>query len=82
MINNVIERFLFVFVSDDRSIEQFRTRLETATQMQEVLSKEYKPNCLLIDEIDGAPAVNPHRCDFIRLEILFVFSRRFNYWSI
>lgn len=49
---NVIE----MNASDDRSIEQFRTRLETATQMQEVLSKEYKPNCLLIDEIDGAPA--------------------------
>jgi len=44
-------------ISDDRSIELFRTRLETATQMQEVLNKEYKPNCLLIDEIDGAPAV-------------------------
>jgi hypothetical protein len=25
--------------------------------MQEVLSKDYRPNCLLIDEIDGAPAV-------------------------
>ncbi|CAF0972176.1 unnamed protein product [Adineta steineri] len=49
---NVIE----MNASDDRSIELFRTRLETATQMQEVLSKEYKPNCLLIDEIDGAPA--------------------------
>ncbi|CAF0978575.1 unnamed protein product [Adineta ricciae] len=49
---NVIE----MNASDDRSIELFRTRLETATQMQEVLSKDYKPNCLLIDEIDGAPA--------------------------
>jgi chromosome transmission fidelity protein 18 len=45
-------------ISDDRSIELFRTRLETATQMQEVLSKDFKPNCLLIDEIDGAPGVN------------------------
>ena len=43
--------------SDDRSIELFRTRLETATQMQEVLSKDFKPNCRVIDEIDGAPAV-------------------------
>lgn len=43
--------------SDDRSIEIFRTRLETATQMREVLTKDCKPNCLLIDEIDGAPAV-------------------------
>ncbi|CAF1288515.1 unnamed protein product, partial [Rotaria sordida] len=49
---NVIE----MNASDDRSIELFRTRLETATQMREVLSKDYKPNCLLIDEIDGAPA--------------------------
>jgi chromosome transmission fidelity protein 18 len=48
---------IFFPVSDDRSIELFRTRLETATQMQEVLSKDYRPNCLLIDEIDGAPAV-------------------------
>jgi hypothetical protein len=45
-------------ISDDRSIELFRTRLETATQMQEILSKDYRPNCLLIDEIDGAPAVS------------------------
>jgi len=45
-------------ISDDRSIELFRTKLETATQMREVLSKDYKPNCLLIDEIDGAPAVS------------------------
>jgi chromosome transmission fidelity protein 18 len=45
-------------ISDDRSIELFRTRLETATQMREVLSKDFKPNCLLIDEIDGAPAVS------------------------
>ncbi|CAF2483217.1 unnamed protein product [Rotaria sp. Silwood2] len=49
---NVIE----MNASDDRSVELFRTRLETATQMREVLSKDYKPNCLLIDEIDGAPA--------------------------
>jgi hypothetical protein len=26
--------------------------------MQELLSKDYRPNCLLIDEIDGAPAVS------------------------
>ena len=54
----LIHIFSILFlISDDRSIELFRTRLETATQMQEVLSKDYKPNCLLIDEIDGAPAV-------------------------
>ncbi|CAF0721516.1 unnamed protein product [Rotaria sp. Silwood1] len=49
---NVIE----MNASDDRSVELFRTRLETATQMRELLSKDYRPNCLLIDEIDGAPA--------------------------
>jgi chromosome transmission fidelity protein 18 len=54
----VFSGFVYHLSSDDRSIELFRTRLETATQMQEVLSKEYKPNCLLIDEIDGAPAVS------------------------
>ncbi len=55
-----IDFFLFfsLLISDDRSIELFRTKLETATQMREVLSKDYKPNCLLIDEIDGAPAVS------------------------
>jgi len=57
----------FFPVSDDRSIELFRTRLETATQMQEVLSKDYRPNCLLIDEIDGAPAV----IDFFYFYTLF-----------
>ncbi len=62
------EEFFFSFlISDDRSIEVFRTRLETATQMQEVLSKDYRPNCLLIDEIDGAPAVS----------LFFLFSRQF-----
>ena len=44
-------------ISDDRSIDVFRTRIETATQMREVLSTDYKPNCLLIDEVDGASAV-------------------------
>ncbi|XP_055991176.1 chromosome transmission fidelity protein 18 homolog [Sorex fumeus] len=41
--------------SDDRSPEAFRTRIEAATQMESVLGSGGKPNCLLIDEIDGAP---------------------------
>ncbi|XP_063473038.1 chromosome transmission fidelity protein 18 homolog isoform X3 [Symphalangus syndactylus] len=41
--------------SDDRSPEVFRTRIEAATQMQAVLGAGGKPNCLVIDEIDGAP---------------------------
>ncbi|XP_060028653.1 chromosome transmission fidelity protein 18 homolog isoform X2 [Erinaceus europaeus] len=46
--------------SDDRSPEAFRTRIEAATQMESVLGASGKPNCLVIDEIDGAPtaAVN------------------------
>ncbi|XP_004705842.1 chromosome transmission fidelity protein 18 homolog [Echinops telfairi] len=41
--------------SDDRSPEAFRTRIEAATQMESVLGTDGKPNCLVIDEIDGAP---------------------------
>ncbi|XP_069875790.1 chromosome transmission fidelity protein 18 homolog [Dipodomys merriami] len=46
--------------SDDRSPEAFRTRIEAATQMESVLGAGGRPNCLIIDEIDGAPtaAVN------------------------
>uniref|UniRef100_A0A8D2DUM9 AAA+ ATPase domain-containing protein n=1 Tax=Sciurus vulgaris TaxID=55149 RepID=A0A8D2DUM9_SCIVU len=45
--------------SDDRSPEAFRVRVEAATQMESVLGAGGKPNCLVIDEIDGAPAVIP-----------------------
>ncbi|XP_027989912.2 chromosome transmission fidelity protein 18 homolog [Eptesicus fuscus] len=41
--------------SDDRSPEAFRTHIEAATQMESVLGIGGKPNCLVIDEIDGAP---------------------------
>ncbi|XP_037670038.1 chromosome transmission fidelity protein 18 homolog [Choloepus didactylus] len=41
--------------SDDRSPEAFRRRIEAATQMESVLGAGGKPNCLVIDEIDGAP---------------------------
>uniref|UniRef100_A0A8D2LPR5 Chromosome transmission fidelity protein 18 homolog n=1 Tax=Varanus komodoensis TaxID=61221 RepID=A0A8D2LPR5_VARKO len=44
--------------SDDRSPEIFRTRIEAATQMKSVLGASEKPNCLVIDEIDGAPEVS------------------------
>ncbi|KFP17349.1 Chromosome transmission fidelity protein 18, partial [Egretta garzetta] len=44
--------------SDDRSPEVFKTRIEAATQMKSVLGANEKPNCLIIDEIDGAPAVS------------------------
>ncbi|KAJ7422527.1 Chromosome transmission fidelity protein 18 like protein [Willisornis vidua] len=44
--------------SDDRSPEVFRTRIEAATQMKSVLGAGEKPNCLIIDEIDGAPTAS------------------------
>ncbi|XP_018496429.1 chromosome transmission fidelity protein 18 homolog [Galendromus occidentalis] len=49
---NVVE----LNASDDRSPEAFRSALESATQMKSVLDKECRPNCLVIDEIDGAPS--------------------------
>ncbi|XP_066908266.1 chromosome transmission fidelity protein 18 homolog isoform X2 [Halyomorpha halys] len=48
---NVVE----VNASDDRSAEAFRTQLEAATQMRSVMSADPRPNCLVLDEIDGAP---------------------------
>ncbi|XP_042294272.1 chromosome transmission fidelity protein 18 homolog isoform X2 [Sceloporus undulatus] len=44
--------------SDDRSPEVFKTRIEAATQMKSVLGANEKPNCLIIDEIDGAPTAS------------------------
>ncbi|NXS56382.1 CTF18 protein, partial [Brachypteracias leptosomus] len=44
--------------SDDRSPEVFKTRIEAATQMRSVLGTHEKPNCLIIDEIDGAPTAS------------------------
>ena len=44
--------------SDDRSPDIFKTRIEAATQMKSVLQEDRRPNCLIIDEIDGAPQVN------------------------
>jgi len=49
---NVVE----MNASDDRSIEAFKNNLENATQMRSVISQDQRPNCLIIDEIDGAPA--------------------------
>ncbi|KAJ8979267.1 hypothetical protein NQ317_012737 [Molorchus minor] len=48
---NVVE----INASDDRSPEAFKTSLENATQMRSVLDQERRPNCLIFDEIDGAP---------------------------
>ena len=43
--------------SDDRSADVFRTKIDAATQMKAVLGADPRPNCLIIDEIDGAPQV-------------------------
>ena len=42
--------------SDDRSVDAIRKKLEASTQMRSVLTEDQRPNCLIIDEIDGAPA--------------------------
>ncbi|KAK7111680.1 hypothetical protein V1264_011274 [Littorina saxatilis] len=53
---NVVE----INASDDRSVEAFTNKIEAATQMRAVMGADPRPNCLIIDEIDGAPqaAVN------------------------
>ncbi|XP_053132152.1 chromosome transmission fidelity protein 18 homolog isoform X2 [Hemicordylus capensis] len=51
---NVVE----MNASDDRSPDIFKTRIEAATQMKSVLGATEKPNCLIIDEIDGAPTAS------------------------
>jgi chromosome transmission fidelity protein 18 len=55
MINtryNVVE----MNASDDRSLAAFKTKLDSATQMRSVNNADKRPNCLVIDEIDGAPS--------------------------
>ncbi|CAB0014814.1 unnamed protein product [Nesidiocoris tenuis] len=44
-----------VNASDDRSAQAFKTNLEAATQMKAVMGSDPRPNCLILDEIDGAP---------------------------
>ncbi|GIY35546.1 chromosome transmission fidelity protein 18 homolog [Caerostris darwini] len=51
---NVIE----INASDDRNPESFRVALEAATQMKSVSHQDHRPNCLILDEIDGAPAAS------------------------
>ena len=41
--------------SDDRTVDSFRQTLENGTQMTSVLNRDNRPNCIVIDEIDGAP---------------------------
>lgn len=35
----------------------FQNNIEAATQMKSVMGSDSRPNCLIIDEIDGAPQV-------------------------
>lgn len=53
---NVVE----MNASDDRNPATFKIKLEAATQMSSVTSYDFRPNCLVIDEIDGAPVVSIH----------------------
>ncbi|XP_018570059.1 chromosome transmission fidelity protein 18 homolog [Anoplophora glabripennis] len=55
---NVIE----INASDDRNTEAFKTCLENATQMRSVIDQKKRPNCLIFDEIDGAP---PSSIDYL-----------------
>ncbi|CAB3253052.1 unnamed protein product [Arctia plantaginis] len=41
--------------SDERSTEAFRNAIQSATLMRSVLDVDRRPNCLILDEIDGAP---------------------------
>lgn len=44
--------------SDDRSTEIFGKVLDATTQSRSETFQGGKPNCLIIDEIDGAPLVD------------------------
>jgi chromosome transmission fidelity protein 18 len=51
--------------SDDRSVEIFRKVIDDVTQSKSEIFQDGRPNCLVIDEIDGAPAVR----DFVFLNL-------------
>jgi len=57
-----VPNYIDVRCSDDRSPEVFLRSIEAATQMKAVLAPDSRPNCLIIDEIDGAPTVSVHSC--------------------
>lgn len=42
--------------SDDRTVDSFKQALENGTQMTSVLNRDNRPNCIILDEIDGAPS--------------------------
>ena len=47
---------LTIFFDFLGSLAAFKIRLDAATQMTSVNNKDKRPNCLVIDEIDGAPS--------------------------
>jgi len=49
----------FSKASNDRSPELFKQNIINATEMQSVIDADCRPNCLVLDEIDGAtkPAI-------------------------
>ncbi|XP_015371775.1 PREDICTED: chromosome transmission fidelity protein 18 homolog [Diuraphis noxia] len=51
---NVVE----MNASDDRNLTSFKRQLEATTQMCSVMSNDSRPNCLVLDEIDGAPVAS------------------------
>ncbi|XP_015591485.2 chromosome transmission fidelity protein 18 homolog isoform X2 [Cephus cinctus] len=51
---NIVE----VNASDDRSPDNFRQALLASTEMKAVMGADPRPNCLILDEIDGAPATS------------------------
>jgi chromosome transmission fidelity protein 18 len=44
-----------VNASDDRQLDSFKQILENCTQVTSVLNRDNRPNCIILDEIDGAP---------------------------
>lgn len=51
---NVVE----INASDERGPEAFREALLAATEMRSLIGRDPKPNCLILDEIDGASAAS------------------------
>ncbi|XP_034178383.2 chromosome transmission fidelity protein 18 homolog [Osmia lignaria lignaria] len=51
---NVVE----INASDERNPDAFRQVLLASTQMKAVMGNDPRPNCLVLDEIDGAPAAS------------------------
>ncbi|KAK1128703.1 hypothetical protein K0M31_019855 [Melipona bicolor] len=51
---NVVE----INASDERSPDAFRQVLLASTQMKAVIGNDPRPNCLVLDEIDGAPTAS------------------------